>query len=87
MPYSCKRNVEKNHNLGHIISLSFPNAHCGFVVADKYPNEAISRNGMHYGYLYNDIVYCNIYPEGLPKEQWINSFHADTGEPPIVTIY
>lgn len=42
---------------------------------------------MHYGYLYNDIVYCNIYPEGLPKEEWINSFHADTGEPPIVTIY
>ncbi len=29
------------------------------------------------GYEYNELVHCNIYPEGLPLNTWIHSFHAD----------
>ena len=36
-------------------------------------------------YLYNGIVYCNIYPEGRPVQSWINSFYDAGGGRPIVT--
>lgn len=57
-----------------------------FVVTDILYT-AISSNGIHYGYLYEGIVYCNVYPEGKPLNEWIASFYDASGEPPIVTIF
>ena len=65
--------------------LKFPGG--GFVVADecRFGNQAISRNGQHYGYKDSEgFVHCNVYPFGLPYEVWVNSFHDLTGQPPIV---
>ena len=75
-----------NNNRGYIVNLYFPNAHNGYVCCDRYP-QAISENGNHYGYLYEGIVRCNIYPEGLPLPNWINSFYDASGTPPIVTYF
>jgi hypothetical protein len=87
--YECKEAAttmkKANGGRGQIIHLYFPNAYNGYVCCDKY-SDAISLNGHHYGYLYNGIVYCNIYPEGLEKNIWINSFYDASGLPPIVQI-
>lgn len=39
-------------------------------------DKLVSQNGYHVGVLYNDIVYCNIHPYGLPVEIWLNDFIA-----------
>ena len=87
-PYECEKAAKamKRYakNRGKIIHLYFPNAYNGYVCCDRY-NWAISENGHHYGYLYNGIVYCNIYPEGRPVQSWINSFYDAGGGRPIVT--
>ncbi len=56
--------------------LYFQNALDGLVISDKDPNTAISLSGKHYGVEYQGTVYCNVYPEGLPFNEWVNSFHA-----------
>ena len=87
-PYECEKAAKamKRYakNRGKIIHLYFPNAYNGYVCCDRY-NWAISENGHHYGYLYNGIVYCNIYLEGRPVQSWINSFYDAGGGRPIVT--
>lgn len=57
-----------------------------FVCCDRYL-DAISENGTHYGYLYNEIIYCNIYPEGKPKMEWISSFYVASGTLPQVNCF
>ena len=84
---AAKAMEKANKDKGNIIQLSFPNAYQGYVCCDRYPNTAISSNGIHYGYLYEGIVYCNVYPEGKPLNEWIASFYDASGEPPIVTIF
>lgn len=36
----------------------------------------ISYNGFHVGVLYNDLVYCNVHPYGLPIDIWLNDFFS-----------
>lgn len=36
----------------------------------------ISENGRHVGIKYNGLVYCNVHPEGLPEQVWLNDFLA-----------
>lgn len=50
-------------------------------LGDKIP---ISENGMHYGVLYNDKVYCNIYPEGQPYDEWKENFYDFWDSEPVV---
>ena len=38
--------------------------------------KVISENGVHVGVLYEGMVYCNVHPEGMTKEQWINDFYG-----------
>ena len=64
------------------VKLYFPDA--DFVCCDKF-KDPISENGTHYGYEYENKVYCNVYPEGLPTNEWINQFRVYTGSSPIVT--
>ena len=86
--YECKEAAIamcKQDKGSSIIMLKFPGG--GFVVADecRFGNQAISRNGQHYGYKDSEgFVHCNVYPFGLPYEVWVNSFHDLTGQPPIV---
>lgn len=85
---AMKSELLKNKQKGAIIELNFPNAYNGMVCSERLGyNQAISYNGKHYGVLYKDFVYCNIYPEGLPKVQWINSFSDAWGsEPRVIEI-
>ena len=86
--YQCKQAAEamkKANNNGKIVELYFPGAYNGYVVSDRY-SYAISENGYHYGYLHNGIVRCNVYPEGLPLDIWIQRFDA-TGPAPQIRLY
>ena len=89
--FRCREAAEAmkkaNRNRGKIVQLYFPYAYNGYVVSERYPNTAISHTGVHFGYLYKENVYCNIYPEGKPLSQWICSFSDAFGEKPIVTYY
>ena len=84
--YMCKQAVaemKKEYPGGNTIKLCFPYAHRGLVVSERH-SYAISENGMHYGYEYNGLVHCNVYPEGLSLNTWIHSFEAD---PNVVWVY
>ena len=80
---------KQNHSL---VTLEFPNAYHGLVVCRDNPKEAISYTGKHVGILYKGNVYCNVYPKGLPYNDWITRFlavDAETGEDittPLITI-
>ena len=77
--------LKKNKQKGEIIELFFENAYYGYVCSERLGyNNAISLTGMHCGVEYNGIVYCNIYPEGLPELQWIASFSDASGNRPKV---
>ncbi len=86
--YKCKEAAEamKRYakNKGKIIHLYFPDAYKGYVCCDRY-TQAISTNGHHYGYLFDGIVYCNIYPERRLEKMWINSFYTAGHGRPIVS--
>ena len=79
---------KQNHSL---VTLEFPNAYHGLVVCRDNPKEAISYTGKHVGILYKGNVYCNVYPKGLPYNDWITRFlavDAETGEDittPLIT--
>ena len=66
--------------------LVFEHAHYGFVCCKDNPKTAISLNGLHFGYYYNNIVYCNVYPEGKPLNDWVLSFYDISGTPPHVVF-
>ena len=78
---------KQNRDRGNIVCLEFQYAYNGYVISDKNSSMAISLNGKHYGYMYNEIVYCNIYPDGRPFDLWVNSFHDASGQPPVIKIY
>ena len=73
---AMQRYLKKNKLHGAFVTLSFPNAHNGFVVSKSKGGDAISRNGIHMGILFNGKIYCNVHPYGLPKQMWINDFEA-----------
>ena len=73
----------KEHKKGKIVQLYFPWAYNGYVGCDRC-NDPISETKKHYGYLYDGIVYCNIYLEGLPLDQWRNSFYDVNGNTGII---
>jgi RHS repeat-associated protein len=41
--------------------------------------KVISTNGEHFGVLANGLVYDNLHPDGLPRDQWLNDFHSRHG--------
>jgi len=49
-----------------------------FIVSDIHIGRGfISETGWHVGILHNDIIRCNIHPQGLPTQQWFADFHGD----------
>ena len=64
--------LTKNKKHGNIIKLDF-GWRPGIVYSMRY-NRKISENGVHWGVEYEEIVYCNIHPYGLPKDLWIADF-------------
>ena len=82
---AMKRTLTKSKLHGAFITLNFPNAFRGYVMSKRTGDEAISHTGMHIGVLYEGRVFCNIYPEGLPEDEWIKQFYDWTGKKPIVT--
>ena len=72
---AMQKHLQKKGLHGSVITLTFPDANYGFVISLS-KNETISENGLHRGIEFNGIVYCNVHPYGLPKQQWINDFMA-----------
>ena len=90
--YQCKEAAEEmaknNNNRGYLIRLYFQNTVSGYVVApnSKYGNKtAISSNGYHWGYCDQfHVVRCNVYPLGLPEDEWIHAFTDAWGSEPVI---
>jgi RHS repeat-associated protein len=89
--YACNKAAEEMKQTlrklklhGQIITLTFPNAYNGYVMSNRF-SFAISRNYFHMGVAFNGIVYCPVYPEGIPVQKWINSFYA--AAPPKLISY
>jgi hypothetical protein len=53
-----------------------------------FPDQAISRTGLHYGFLHNGKVYDNLHHTGVDRDTWTRSFvffNARTGHETTVT--
>ena len=49
----------------------------GFVMSYSYSDtECISKNGQHFGILFEGKIYCNIHPFGLYENEWIADFYG-----------
>jgi hypothetical protein len=51
-----------------------------FIVSDRFGNEAISRNGIHYGVEVRGLVFDNLDTIGRNREDWKKDFGCQTGE-------
>ena len=89
--YECREAAlamaRRDKKRGYLIKLEFSETP-GFVIAplSKYGTKtAISLNGCHWGYCdQNHIVRCNVFPMGLPEEEWILAFEDASGSYPAV---
>ena len=53
-----------------------------------YPDSAISDSGLHYGFLIEGIVYDNLHPSGVNREEWSTNFlffNPNSGGESLVT--
>ncbi|MFA7126403.1 MAG: RHS repeat-associated core domain-containing protein, partial [Bacilli bacterium] len=74
----------KKKQKGALVSLSFPNVGNQYVYSMRYGDSfPISKNGMHWGVLFEGKVYCTIYPEGISETGWKSSFYTPYGTFPI----
>ena len=46
---------------------------------------SVTKGVVTTNYLYNGWLHCNVYPEGKPLYDWVNSFYSFGGNPPIIT--
>lgn len=78
--------LTKNGQNGEVIVLRFPGAYKGMVICYSYDggNTAISYTGMHQGVKYNNLVYDNLHPYGMPEEAWIADFGTALPIPPRI---
>ena len=70
---ALKKYLEKNKKDYSVITIQYPSVP-GFVVSVSHNDMLISTNGFHIGICVDGIVYCNVHPLGLPKQQWIDDF-------------
>lgn len=90
--YECKEAalaMAKQNGKGYLIRLDYPDAVRGYVLApeSKYGwGTPISQNGSHWGYCdQQHLVHCNVFPSGLPENEWIRAFTDAWGSEPVVT--
>lgn len=52
-----------------------------FIISNRYSDsESITDNGIHYGVEVFGLVFDNLSPQGLPRDEWINDFDCRSGE-------
>ena len=90
--YECKEAalaMAKQNGKGYLIRLDYPDAVRGYVLApeSKYGwGTPISQNGSHWGYCdQQHLVRCNVFPSGLPENEWIRAFTDAWGSEPVIT--
>ena len=81
--------MAKQNGKGYLIRLDYPDAVRGYVLApeSKYGwGTPISQNGSHWGYCdQQHLVRCNVFPSGLPENEWIRAFTDAWGSEPVIT--
>ncbi|MEG3439393.1 papain fold toxin domain-containing protein [Pannus brasiliensis CCIBt3594] len=50
-----------------------------YIVSERRGNEAITRNGKHYGVEVRGLVFDNLDNIGRNREDWIKDFYCQTG--------
>lgn len=79
-----KEELLKRGEHGEIVTLTWPvavkQANKGglgsYVVCVSKHDQIVGHTGMHMGVLYDDMIYCNIHPNGMPEYEWINDFES-----------
>lgn len=66
---------------GKIIKLRTKKRNDFFIISNRYSDsESITDNGIHYGVEVYGLVFDNLSPQGLPRDEWINDFDCRSGE-------
>jgi len=74
----------KSGKQGAIINLYF-SAESNVFVGDRETGMSkVSTTGIHVGVLFNGRVHCNVFPGGLPEDEWLESFFEYSGRSPWI---
>ncbi len=69
--------LRENGLAGKILRLRTKRRNEVFIICDRHSSGAsITENGTHYGVEVLGKVFDNLSEEGIPREQWIGSFHC-----------
>jgi hypothetical protein len=70
-----------NHIEGELLQLRTRYNDENYIISDRLGNEqAITANGKHYGVEVRGLVFDNLSPRGMTKENWLNDFHCQSEE-------
>jgi hypothetical protein len=69
---------------GYVVNLFFSGGGSVFIQNSEKGKINVSTTGFHVGVLYGGRVYCNVFPEGLPEKEWIESFFENSGKRPRI---
>ena len=74
----------KSGKQGAVVNLYF-SAESNVFVGDRETGmNIVSTTGIHVGVLFNGRVHCNVFPGGLPEEEWLESFFEYSGRSPWI---
>jgi hypothetical protein len=76
--------LKKAGKQGYVVSLYFSGAGGMFIECPENGKTSVSTTGFHVGVLYGDRIHCNVFPEGLPEKDWIESFFETSGKRPRI---
>jgi len=82
------KELSKSNISGEILELSAQSSRGWIVMADEKfkipfstpPGGVISDTGKHYGVKVNELVFCNIFRNGIKASAWAKEFTCDSGK-------
>ncbi|NCR55997.1 MAG: hypothetical protein GPJ10_22320 [Microcystis aeruginosa L211-07] len=83
--YECARAVMQwltdNEIEGKVIELKTRYHDEDYIISDRIGNDqSITINGKHYGVEVRGIVFDNLSPQGMTRDDWLKDFHCQSEE-------
>ena len=82
--YAMRADLIKGGKNGSIINLYYPAQSNVFAKDPVSGSVKVSTTGIHVGVLFAGQVHCNIFPKGLPEQEWLESFFETSGRDPWI---
>lgn len=81
--YECAKTVmtwlAENDIEGKVLELRTPYRDEDYILSDRLSSsESITDNGQHYGVEVRGLVFDNISPKGMRREDWLKDFHCQS---------